>query len=137
MFLTLYDSEGSVIGVDRAASLETKPNDSQTFKPESDAAVYFEEPRIDAGKYQLEILVPSGLFLPSKQYDTCLCFDLIIEYVKRHHRDDDPNDEKYEVLAIIPPTHEKLWTDQVLEVKVMLDRPYRLDDFVYNQTDTQ
>jgi hypothetical protein len=48
------------------ASLETKPNDSQTFKPESNAAVYFEEPRIDAGKYQLEILVPSGLFLPSK-----------------------------------------------------------------------
>lgn len=51
MFMTLYDSEGSVIGVDRAASLETKPNDFQTFKPESDAAVYFEEPRIDAGKY--------------------------------------------------------------------------------------
>ena len=42
------------------------PDDSQTFKPESDAAVYFEEPRINAGKYQLEILVPSGLFLPSK-----------------------------------------------------------------------
>jgi hypothetical protein len=40
-------------------------------------------------------------------------------------------------LAIIPPTHEKLWTDQVLEVKVMLDRPYRLDDFVNNQTDIQ
>jgi hypothetical protein len=40
-------------------------------------------------------------------------------------------------LAIIPPTHEKLWTDQVLEVKVMLDRPYRLDDFVNNQTGTQ
>jgi hypothetical protein len=62
---------------------------------------------------------------------------LIIEYVKRHHRDDDLTDEKYEVLAIIPPTHEKLWTDQALEVKVMLDRPYRLDDFVNNQTDTQ
>jgi len=27
MFMTLYDSEGSVIGVDRAASLETKPDD--------------------------------------------------------------------------------------------------------------
>jgi hypothetical protein len=51
MFMTLYDSEGSVIGVDRAASLETKPDDFQTFKLESDAAVYFEEPRIDAGKY--------------------------------------------------------------------------------------
>ena len=62
---------------------------------------------------------------------------MIIEYVKRHHRDDDLTDEKYEVLAIIPPTHEKLWTDQILEVKVMLDRPYRLDDFVKSQIDTQ
>ena len=47
------------------------------------------------GKYYLEIGVPLGLFFKSSKYDTCVDYDLVIEYIsKRKLRENYDEDDE-------------------------------------------
>lgn len=44
---------------------------------------YIQKSYTNRGHYTLEILIPRGLFLSASDYETCLAFDLVIEYIKK------------------------------------------------------
>jgi hypothetical protein len=98
-------------------------------------ATFIEEPRIDAGMYTLEIAVPRAAFLPTKEYSTCLNFDLVVEYVSRTHGQNAERDGLYEILAIRPLSNKKLWKTDDKVIDVDLDREYELDDLVSSLSD--
>ena len=47
---------------------------------------YIEEADIDEGHYTLEIIIPRATLLPSKEFATCVNFDLAIEFVHKNAR---------------------------------------------------
>jgi len=98
-------------------------------------ATFIEEPRIDAGMYTLEIIVPRAAFLPTKEYSTCLNFDLVVEYVSRTHGQNAAHDGLYEILAIRPLSNKKLWKTDDKVIDIDFDREYELDDLVSSLSD--
>ena len=38
---------------------------------------------IQKGQYNLEVIIPAGLFFPTKEFQTCVGFDFAIEYFKK------------------------------------------------------
>jgi len=72
-------------------------------------ATFVEVPSLPAGNYLIEIALKRSLFLPTKNYKTCLNFDLVVEYISRSHNTKD--DGKYEVLSVRPLFLDDLTTD--------------------------
>jgi hypothetical protein len=91
-------------------------------------ASYIEVPWLDAGRYRLEIVIRRSLFLPTKQYPTCLAFGLVVEYVSRDRSRTDAG--MYEILAVYPLTLAHLDPAAERVIEVMFDRNVVLDDLV-------
>lgn len=91
---------------------------------------YIELHSIKKGQYNLEIIIPAGLFFPTKDFQTCLGFDLNIEYFKKsgssyggYHSD--TND----VINVVPPQMLALWKDDERVISVNFDKPFTIDDW--------
>jgi len=69
-----------------------------------------------------------SLFLPTKQYATCLAFGLVVEYVAREQGRADAG--MYEVLAVYPLTLSHLDASDERVIEVVFDREVVLDDLV-------
>ena len=83
----LEQSTGDVIKLERLSSLESDGEDTNNPLSEThDTSSYIEIPSLDAGQYRLEIALRRSLFLPTKKYQTCLDFDLVLEYIARTHQ---------------------------------------------------
>jgi len=82
--MNLYDEHtGALTQIDRTSSLEGDRESGSPLSDAADMATYLEVPWLDAGRYRLEIVIRRSLFLPTKQYPTCLSFGLVVEYVAR------------------------------------------------------
>lgn len=79
------DKTGGVVSKQRTSSLEGEKHSSKVISLKNDMVTFIEEPRIQSGMYTLEIMIPKAAFLPSKEHNTCLNFDLVVEYVSRTH----------------------------------------------------
>jgi len=126
------EGSGNIIKLERTSSLETHA--VVGLSSDNDMATFIEIPSIDAGSYTLEIVMRRALFLPTKQYPTCLTFTLVAEYV---HRDDKGTaaDGKFEVFAVFPMTETKLLPDSEKTIEVDFDRDFAMDDFVNSLAD--
>lgn len=85
--------------------------------------------------YTLEIAIPRGAFLPTKEHPTCLGFDLVIEYVSRAYGQNAEHDGMYEVLAVRPLSDRKLWKADSKIIDIDFDREFELDDLVGSLAD--
>lgn len=129
MSLSLYDEQtGGLSQVERTASLEGDRESGTPLSAASDMASYVEVPWLEAGRYRLEIVIRKSLFLPTKQYPTCLAFGLVVEYVTRVQGRAD--DGMYEVLAVYPLQLSRLGVAEERVIEVMFDREIVLDDLV-------
>jgi len=91
-------------------------------------ASYVEIQWLDAGRYRLEIVLRRSLFLPTKQYPTCLAFRLVVEYVARTRGRTDA--ALYEVLSVYPLALSHLSAEAEKVIDVHFDREVVLDDLV-------
>ena len=89
---------------------------------------YIEVASLDSGAYDLEILIPKSAFLPTKEYKTCVSFDLSVEFVSRSVRDTDT--DKYEVIAIMPSKFDNLKTEHPMKIEVKFNREVDLDSLM-------
>ena len=74
---------GNIVAIDELGSLQDIQSESAVFSQEKDFISYIEVAELEAGMYELEILVLKALFIPTKNYQTCLTFDFVLEYVSR------------------------------------------------------
>jgi len=129
MSMALIDSStGDVVELELTSSLEGEGDSAPSLTTENDMASYIEVPALDAGRYVLEIALQRSLFLPTKQHQTCLSFDLVVEYVVRQHGGHD--DGMYEVLAVRPLYLDAIKASEEKVIEVDFDRPVVLDDLV-------
>lgn len=105
--LTLKQHNGRVIAVDKTSLLGEVPESIETYnlmqskktlslKPDFDTRdmmSYIELNEISAGDYTLKIGVPISYFVNSSKFDTCLDFDLVVEYVKRQKVEEDADSD--------------------------------------------
>jgi len=131
----LDDRTGGTVALHRTSSLEGERHSSQVISDANDVATFIEEPRIDAGMYTLEIAIPRGAFLPTKEHATCLAFDLVVEYVSRTYGQNAEHDGMYEVLAVRPLSDRKLWKADAKVIDLDFDREFELDDLVGSLAD--
>ena len=103
------DRTGGIVSKHRTSSLEGEKHTSNIISLKNDMASFIEEPRIQAGMYTLEILIPKAAFLPSKEHKTCLNFDLVVEYVSRTHGQNAEHDGLYDIIAIKPFGDKNMW----------------------------
>lgn len=96
-------------------------------------ATFVEVASLPAGNYLIEIALKRSLFLPTKNYKTCLNFDLVVEYISRSHSAQD--DGKYEVLSVRPLFLDDLTTDHQKVIEVDFDKKVVLDDMVHGLAD--
>lgn len=129
------DRTGGVIALQRTSSLEGERHASQVISEANDLATFIEEPRIDAGMYTLEIAVPRAAFLPTKEFATCLSFDLVVEYVSRAYGQNAEHDGLYEILAVRPLSERNLWKTDEKVIDVDFDREFELEDLVGSLAD--
>jgi hypothetical protein len=136
MFMTLIDERtGDVVKLERTSSLEgDKEAPAQAVSQAHDTTSFIEVPALEAGQYRLEIVLRRSLFLPTKQWPTCLSFDLVAEYVARTHRGS-KEEGMYEVLAVRPLTLEKLEVTSARVIEVDFDKELVLDDLVNGPAD--
>jgi hypothetical protein len=90
--------------------------DRQT-KQHGDTVTALEVPKMKAGKYMLTISIPKAAFVFTKKFETCLNFDLIIEYLALHKEADD---KTIQVLSVMPDKLEDLTTEDTLSVEMNL-----------------
>jgi hypothetical protein len=132
MEMTLTDeSTGDIVELERTSSLQgTRPSKHER----NDMATYIEIPEIDAGNYELELLIQRSMFLPTNVFPTCLEFTFVIEYIVRdkHHHDEDG---MYEVLAVRPLNIEQLLPSDETVIEVNFDKEVVLDDLVNGLAD--
>jgi len=129
MSLSLYDERtGGIIQSERTASLEGDRESGTPLSAASDMASFVEVPKLDAGRYRLEIVIRRSMFLPTKQYPTCLAFGLVVEYVARDRSIADT--AMYEILAVFPMTLNRLDPSEERVIEVSFDRHIVLDDLV-------
>ena len=128
--MALYDQEtGSVVKLERTSSLEGDETSPKTISSQADMASYVEVPQIPAGHYRLEIGIQKALFLPTKEYPTCLSFDLVVEYVVRP-QGGQHDKSMYDILAIWPLTMEHLQPTDKKVIEVDFAQRIVLDDLV-------
>jgi hypothetical protein len=83
----VYDMNSqNMIAVERTSALEGNERVSPFVSRVKDMTSYLEIPKIEAGRYKLIIEVPRAYFLPTKKFQTCLNFDLVIEYIIRDEK---------------------------------------------------
>lgn len=129
MSMSLYDEgTGGLTHVERTSSLEGDRESGTPLSAASDMASYVEAPWLDAGRYRLEVVLRRSLFLPTKQYPTCLAFGLVVEYVARAQGGAD--DGMYEILAVYPLALSHLDASEERVIEVLFDREVVLDDLV-------
>ena len=97
-------------------------------------ATFVEVANLNSGNYYIEIALQRSLFLPTKNFRTCLNFDLVVEYVSRSKNAKD-RDGMYEVLSVFPLTLEELQTDHEKVIEVEFDKAIVLDDMVNGLAD--
>jgi hypothetical protein len=129
MSMSLYEERtGALTQVESTSSLEGDRESGTPLSEASDMASYVEVPWLEAGRYRLEIVLRRSLFLPTKQYPTCLAFGLVVEYVARTRGSADR--ALYEVLSVYPLTLSHLSVDAEKVIDVHFDREVVLDDLV-------
>jgi len=90
-----------------------------------DLISFIEIDSIDEGEYTLEIGVPLGYFVHSSKFDTCLEFDLIIEYISRRKLADDYNSDEeipIQILAVSPLGVKRLTLADQLSIQLIFDK---------------
>jgi 16S rRNA G966 N2-methylase RsmD len=134
--MMLFDSEGALINVDTPGPIE----DSEHMeKSKPDMASYIEEATIDAGTYTLTVEIPRAYFLPTKEFNTCLGFELNIEYVHRSNTGNMNYQQAglpqqitettpFDVISIRPPYMKHLSMHEQLSIKVAVDRDLTIAD---------
>lgn len=134
------DSTGSVIAREKSGPIEDA---IQLSKNRIDMASYIEEDSIDEGTYTLEIEVPRAYFLLTKEFETCLGFDLTIEYVRRKghsvqqaYSQADNANSPFDVVSVRPPELDKLWLNDERTIYVVFDRPVTMDDISTGRAST-
>jgi hypothetical protein len=85
--------------------------------------------------YTLEIAIPKANFLPTKEHETCLNFDLVVEYVSRTHGQNAEHDGLYDIVAIRPLADKKMWKTDEKIINVDFDREFEYDDLVSSLAD--
>ena len=121
-----------MVKIERTSSLEGDESSPKLISSEADMATYVEVPSIPAGHYRLEVGVQKALFLPTKQYPTCLAFDLVVEYVVRPQS---VHDNMYDILAVWPLTLEHLQPTDRKVIEVDFAQRVVLDDIVNGLAD--
>lgn len=127
--MTLRDAQGEVVSFDKAGPMEDKIQ-LQVDKP--DMASYIEVDSIDQGRYTLEIAIPTATFLPTKDFESCVSFNLMVEYVKRSAQHEITPEERskmpFEIISVRPPALYNLWLTEERNIMVTFDRPISIDD---------
>ena len=82
--LTLYmtlvrTSDGTEIAVDVTELLDTVYDDVNVAGAD-DMLSFIQIPSLEAGDYQLQIIVPKGHWTYTRQFETCLNFRVVLEY---------------------------------------------------------
>lgn len=95
---------------------------------EQDMLTFIEVPKIEAGLYEIQIMVVKGLFLPTKRFQTCLTFDLVIEYVGVSQNK--PDDPSYQILSVFPAKANKMKPRKGTKIEVKFDKDLQIDDLV-------
>lgn len=88
--------------------------DKQT-KQHGDTVSALEVPHIKAGKYTLQISVPKAAFVFTPKFETCLKFDLNIEYMALNKETDS---SVIQVLSVMPDKLVDLTTDDTLSLEL-------------------
>jgi len=97
------ETNGAVIQLERTSSLEGEGRKTDGEVNAADMASYIEVPTLAQGSYRLEIAVQKALFLPTREYPTCLTFDLVVEYVARPKLGSaEKSKYPYEILSVWP-----------------------------------
>lgn len=137
--LTLKHKNGRVVAVDKTAMLgeveetvetftESKSKNAVSLKPDlesRDMMSYIELNEIEAGDYTLKIGVPIAFFLKSSKFDTCLDFDLVVEYVSRQKTADEGEDDEdlpLQMIGISPVGAKDLTLNDKLSLQVIFDK---------------
>ena len=97
-------------------------------------ATFVEVADLNSGNYYIEIALQRSLFLPTKNYKTCLNFDLVVEYISRSKNAKD-GEGMYEVLSVFPLSLDDLQTDHEKVIEVEFDKNIVLDDMVNGLAD--
>ena len=128
----INEETGDLVQLEKTSSLEGDEAGTPVSTAK-DMATFVEVAALDAGRYYIEIALQRSLFLPTKQYKTCLAFDLVVEYVARSHNQADKG--MYEVLSVRPLTLEQLTPDHEKVIEVHFDKDIVLDDMVHGLAD--
>ena len=108
------------------ATLEDIQNGLEDASMDDDMVTFLELPKIAAGEYELQILVMRSLFLPTREFTTCISFALSIEYIvrsisKQQALSTTGSGPTYEVLSVIPPRLKKLSSDKKGKIDVQFN----------------
>lgn len=134
--MSLIDTKTkNVLAVETIGSMQDIELETSSINLEDDMLTYIEIPNIDAGMYEIQILVVKGLFLPTKKFETCLVFDFVIEYVTRPRSIE--SSPSYQVLSVFPTNSNSLRKTKGKKIEVKFDRDVNLDDLIEQETDIE
>lgn len=113
----------NILAIEDIETLEDIQSGLEDASMDEDMVSFIEMPKIPAGDYELQILVMRSLFLPTKEFPTCISFDLSIEYIvrsisKQQALSVNSGSPTYEVLSVYPARLKKLTTQKKGKIDV-------------------
>lgn len=92
------------------------------------------------GNYHMQIAIPRSHWFPNKGFETCLPFDLVIEFIPQDpHYDEDLQFTELggpvTILNVFPPSRENLRLGSELHMHIHLSRPIDVHDAAMRNPD--